>query len=215
MQGWRKTMEDSHISEMNLLNGKIHIFGVFDGHGGEEVAQYVKKNFTKEIKKSPFFISMDMENALIENFLLIDKLLIEPEGKSELRQLYKISNERVELKELKELKELEEFNDKEKKADKDIHRLNKQIYNNDYNPKSHEECNIAMISGCTAHACIIDEVQKKLFFANSGDSRGVLCKNGKSYAMSVDHKPDLEMEKLRIYKADGFVSEGRVKGKKI
>jgi protein phosphatase 1G len=30
--------------------------------------------------------------------------------------------------------------------------------------------------------------------------------------MSIDHKPDLDTEKNRIYKADGWVSEGRVKG---
>jgi serine/threonine protein phosphatase PrpC len=34
MQGWRKRMEDSHISDMNIGNGKTCVFGVFDGHGG-------------------------------------------------------------------------------------------------------------------------------------------------------------------------------------
>jgi len=33
MQGWRKTMEDSHIAELNLGDG-CSVFGVFDGHGG-------------------------------------------------------------------------------------------------------------------------------------------------------------------------------------
>jgi serine/threonine protein phosphatase PrpC len=36
MQGWRKRMEDSHISDMDLLNGNVHVFGVFDGHGGNK-----------------------------------------------------------------------------------------------------------------------------------------------------------------------------------
>ncbi len=35
MQGWRKTMEDSHIAELDLGNG-VSVFGVFDGHGGIE-----------------------------------------------------------------------------------------------------------------------------------------------------------------------------------
>lgn len=35
MQGWRKKMEDSHISDMALgPQNNIHVFGVFDGHGG-------------------------------------------------------------------------------------------------------------------------------------------------------------------------------------
>ena len=36
MQGWRKRMEDSHISDMNVgPNNNVHVFGVFDGHGGK------------------------------------------------------------------------------------------------------------------------------------------------------------------------------------
>jgi protein phosphatase 1G len=33
MQGWRNTMEDSHICSINMDNN-VSIFGVFDGHGG-------------------------------------------------------------------------------------------------------------------------------------------------------------------------------------
>jgi serine/threonine protein phosphatase PrpC len=37
MQGWRNGMEDAHIARLNL-EPNVHIFGVFDGHGGKEVA---------------------------------------------------------------------------------------------------------------------------------------------------------------------------------
>ena len=41
MQGWRSTMEDTHICE-EVENVKTKetcmLFGVFDGHGGKEVA---------------------------------------------------------------------------------------------------------------------------------------------------------------------------------
>ena len=30
--------------------------------------------------------------------------------------------------------------------------------------------------------------------------------------MSIDHKPDLDIEKNRIYKAEGWINDGRVKG---
>ena len=33
MQGWRKSMEDAAIHEVNLGDGNA-LFGVFDGHGG-------------------------------------------------------------------------------------------------------------------------------------------------------------------------------------
>lgn len=39
MQGWRKTMEDAHISSLNIAKTDasvpVSIFGVFDGHGGK------------------------------------------------------------------------------------------------------------------------------------------------------------------------------------
>ena len=42
MQGWRYRMEDSHITAINQGPDKnYHIFGVFDGHGGKEVAQFI------------------------------------------------------------------------------------------------------------------------------------------------------------------------------
>lgn len=38
MQGWRKKMEDSHISDLNVGENKnVHVFGVFDGHGGKNL----------------------------------------------------------------------------------------------------------------------------------------------------------------------------------
>lgn len=33
MQGWRRSMEDSHIFSLDIGDG-VSIFGVFDGHGG-------------------------------------------------------------------------------------------------------------------------------------------------------------------------------------
>ena len=36
MQGWRNTMEDSHIAELDLGNG-VSFFGVYDGHGGTHI----------------------------------------------------------------------------------------------------------------------------------------------------------------------------------
>lgn len=36
MQGWRRSMEDAHISSMDIGDG-VAIFGVFDGHGGKHM----------------------------------------------------------------------------------------------------------------------------------------------------------------------------------
>jgi len=47
MQGWRQAMEDTHIcSPIDLAEGvKGMLFAVFDGHGGDEVANFAKEKF--------------------------------------------------------------------------------------------------------------------------------------------------------------------------
>lgn len=47
MQGWRKRMEDSHISDLGQGSyNNIHLFGVFDGHGGDrKYFKKIEKNF--------------------------------------------------------------------------------------------------------------------------------------------------------------------------
>ena len=54
MQGWRMNMEDAHISELNMENG-ISVFGVFDGHGGPEVAKFCAKYFNEKLKENENF----------------------------------------------------------------------------------------------------------------------------------------------------------------
>ena len=41
-------MEDSHIAKLDIKEN-VHIFGVFDGHGGKEVAIWVERHFLEEI----------------------------------------------------------------------------------------------------------------------------------------------------------------------
>lgn len=52
MQGWRTSMEDSHlaVSFEDELDG-ISFFGVFDGHGGSEVAAFCKQYMPDEISR--------------------------------------------------------------------------------------------------------------------------------------------------------------------
>ena len=190
MQGWRKRMEDSHIADLNL--GKsAHLFGVFDGHGGKEVAQFVKKHFADELKKNKNYQKGNYKAALTETFLRMDEMCLEPSGQLELKEENRIS---------KEEDELYEKNNPNQKNDIYAQLITK-IKNDD---------SVWMLTGCTATVCLI--IDGKMYFANAGDSRIVLSKNGSAYAMTIDHKPDLDSEKNRIYKAEGWVAEGRVKG---
>lgn len=65
-------------------------------------------------------------------------------------------------------------------------------------------------SGCAATAAII--TQKQIFCGNAGDSRTVMSINGFAKALSYDHKPLNEGEKVRICAAGGYVDVGRVNG---
>ena len=192
MQGWRYRMEDAHLHSLNNLN--LDIFGVFDGHGGKEVSQFVKNHFIEEFMNNQNTKYDNIPNSLIETFLKMDELLRSPKGKEELTLLNKISK-----------KEDDEQDKKNKKGnEKDLYKC--------LDPKNAEDCDIANITGCTACVSVINEKNKKIYFANAGDSRAVICKNGVGYQMSHDHKPDSAKEKNRIYKSGGWVGEGRIKG---
>jgi len=53
----------------------------------------------------------------------------------------------------------------------------------------------------------------KLYVANAGDSRCIVCRDGKAIEMSADHKPEDQPEMERIEKAGGRVTpDGRVNG---
>jgi len=66
-------------------------------------------------------------------------------------------------------------------------------------------------SGCTAVLALV--AGNKLFVANAGDSRCVVCRDGKALEMSLDHKPEDDIELERIKTAGGKVTpDGRVNG---
>ncbi|KHJ90196.1 protein phosphatase 2C [Oesophagostomum dentatum] len=66
-------------------------------------------------------------------------------------------------------------------------------------------------SGTTACVCLINK--QRIVVANSGDSRAVLCRDGTAIDLSLDHKPEDDIERTRIVNAGGFVNEdGRVNG---
>ncbi|OAF70608.1 hypothetical protein A3Q56_01635 [Intoshia linei] len=68
-------------------------------------------------------------------------------------------------------------------------------------------------SGCTAVVALLSFEHKTISVINIGDSRCVLCRDGKAMDLSVDHKPEDTIERSRIEKAGGCVTEdGRVNG---
>ncbi|KAL5015896.1 hypothetical protein ScPMuIL_005485 [Solemya velum] len=66
-------------------------------------------------------------------------------------------------------------------------------------------------SGCTAVLALLRG--KELMVANAGDSRCIMCRRGKAIDLSIDHKPEDDLERKRIERAGGQVTaDGRVNG---
>ncbi|KAI0842488.1 PP2C-domain-containing protein [Hypoxylon sp. FL0890] len=87
MQGWRISMEDAHCTVLDLLTPqsdeekKVHpsrlsFFGVFDGHGGDKVAQFAGKNIYDILKKQDTFKAGNYEQSLKDTFLATDRAIL-------------------------------------------------------------------------------------------------------------------------------------------
>ena len=186
-------MEDAHMICLDLgPNKDTNLFGIFDGHGGCEVALFVGHHFAEEFIKNENYLNNDIKTALESNYLKMDGMMLSESGRQEL------------ISECKKSKE-ENAKLRENTKNSQIEMLREVI-----DPKEQPDAKISMFTGTTA--CILCIKEKKLFFANAGDSRSVLCKNGEAIAMSIDHKPEISSELKRIEKAGGWVSDGRVLG---
>ncbi|XP_025191459.1 probable protein phosphatase CG10417 isoform X2 [Melanaphis sacchari] len=85
MQGWREKQEDAHVCLVDF-DDDMSLFGVFDGHGGAEVAQYAVEMLPSLIKNE-LFEKGDYEKALVKAFMDFDDSLIEIPVLKRLRTL--------------------------------------------------------------------------------------------------------------------------------
>ncbi|CAG8499693.1 2651_t:CDS:2 [Diversispora eburnea] len=75
MQGWRISMEDAHTTLLQVLDKKgFSFFGVYDGHGGQNVAKYSGDHLHGCIVEDPDF-GKNLELAIKNGFLRIDDKL--------------------------------------------------------------------------------------------------------------------------------------------
>lgn len=87
-------MEDSHITRLDIGPGKdTQLFGVFDGHGGTEVAAFVGNHFTEEFLKNQSYLNNNIPQALEENYLRMDELMLDKYGREQLILEYRKSKE--------------------------------------------------------------------------------------------------------------------------
>lgn len=73
MQGWRVSMEDAHTTILKLEGReKFSYFGVYDGHGGQNVAKYSGEQLHKRIANDEAFKREEFKVAIKNGFLGTD-----------------------------------------------------------------------------------------------------------------------------------------------
>eukprot|EP00293_Proteomonas_sulcata_P010852 CAMPEP_0184307608 /NCGR_PEP_ID=MMETSP1049-20130417/16319_1 /TAXON_ID=77928 /ORGANISM="Proteomonas sulcata, Strain CCMP704" /LENGTH=254 /DNA_ID=CAMNT_0026620133 /DNA_START=485 /DNA_END=1249 /DNA_ORIENTATION=+ len=72
----------------------------------------------------------------------------------------------------------------------------------------------ALYMGATAVTCLIrnEGGKRRLYAANAGDARAVLCRGGNAVRLTKDHKASDQSEQERVTEAGGWVSMNRVHG---
>ena len=79
-------MEDAHLARLDF-DDDMHLFGVFDGHGGKEVAIWVEENLVDILTSTKEYKEGNYPDALYESFLDVDNKLTTKETKKELMNI--------------------------------------------------------------------------------------------------------------------------------
>jgi protein phosphatase 2C family protein 2/3 len=81
-------MEDAHATVLDLQSDdrkerkptspdtRLSFFGVYDGHGGDRVAQFAGEHIHQIIAKQEAFKKGDIEQALKDGFLATDRAIL-------------------------------------------------------------------------------------------------------------------------------------------
>jgi serine/threonine protein phosphatase PrpC len=74
-------MEDEHIaialkSPQSMNNAMVSMFAVWDGHGGKEVARWVKKYMHEELVKLEEYNQAEFDQALVNVFHRMDEMYV-------------------------------------------------------------------------------------------------------------------------------------------
>ena len=201
IQGWKKTMEVYNIKQIEIdKKNNINIFGLFDGHSGNEISQYLSEQFPIELSKNNNFINGDYKKALSETFKNIDISLRTEEVNNKLN-IYSQQNK---------LNQKEKINDIYKTIDNqnnlnenDLEEIN--TFMDILDPNNLEGVYISDYVGSSGIIILISE--KITYIANAGNSHCIAI--NKNLTLIKD-KNIIEQnnydynEKKRIKTAKGF-----------
>jgi serine/threonine protein phosphatase PrpC len=189
--GHRNSMEDScaivqHLNIVPLSNYYLapqSFFGVYDGHGGSHASIYLSQNLHVNVVDA-------LTDAAPELLQIIEEATAA--GAAPLTAAMSASGGPPSKDKLDRLV---------------IQALKSSFLKTDFEfigSSDHPQ------SGSTATTVLL--LGRRLYCANTGDSRTVLSRNFEAVPMSLDHKPSREDESKRIREAGGFVINNRVMG---
>lgn len=95
MQGWRTSQEDAHNAIIDFTD-ELSLFGVYDGHGGAEVAEWIAKHFPQIIKKEIQNQKIDLNEGfgrrIQEIFIKTDEMITTDDV---IKELFEIADKKV------------------------------------------------------------------------------------------------------------------------
>ncbi|KAL8243514.1 hypothetical protein R6Q59_009772 [Mikania micrantha] len=195
MQGWRTSMEDAHAALLDLDNS-TSFFGVYDGHGGQAVSKFCAKFLHQQVLKHEAYSVGDIGTAVQKSFLRMDEMMC---GQRGWRELAILGNK---MDQFSGMIEGLIWSPRSGSAE-----AMEDNWSSEEGPHSKYDG-----PACGSTACVAIIRNNQLVVANAGDSRCVISRKGQASDLSKDHKPDLQVEKERIYNAGGYIQYGRVNG---
>ena len=192
IQGLKKSLDVFNINKtINISQDKeLNILGIFDGHSGNEISQYISENFCNELTKNEKFKSQNYKEALIETFTNIDKSLRNEEVNNKLKE-YSTRN-KLNIKE--KINDLAK-NDRDINKD-DINGINTLMDLID--PENLEDVFISDYTGSSGLIVLIHE--NITYISNSGNSHFIIINNKLEINNNIIEQQKMfeEEEKKRI-----------------
>ena len=210
-------MEDAHVVDVDADGRGAGLFGVFDGHGGREVAIFVAEQIKNVLKANKSFKdgSGDVSSALSETFVALDELMLQPPSLARLKELRCSDPEDALVSNAVQIvmSGREDESDSAEKS-KEREELAEAIGNSlrlaragqaAEDDQGELDAPDQVQAGCTAVCAYVTSTD--IVVANSGDSRAVLCRGGVAMPPSRDHRSEFPGSDIDIRRSVRTVQE--------
>mmetsp|Transcript_19256 Transcript_19256/g.50041 ORF Transcript_19256/g.50041 Transcript_19256/m.50041 type:complete len:479 (+) Transcript_19256:59-1495(+) len=237
-KGMRFSMEDDVACMVDVLGVPASgFFGVFDGHGGAEVARYVAQALPARLLRkitprmappptpplagfkggghrgSGFLPQLSVGGGGGSSAGLSSTRMSPNQRRSAVRTATSISSSISGVARPTPIRTDEAtVSAWPPKADTDLNATVRSALRDSF-AEVDAQCREAVnAETCGTTACCVLLLEQHYAFCNAGDSRAVLVSGGKVVFSTTDHKPQDRRERTRIYGAGGYVFRGRVRG---